>query len=169
LRAKTAVEYQTIHRGDCSANQRWVDLHGKFDFLAGSLGQRGDEAHALFIAQRVRASYFCANAAGCLICEAIEFIVDEIERDQASLVDQKSEEVSNRLTSLPLLADALQHLSPLANGVQRLEEPPPKIGIRGEQPGHVIELLANRRDITFLLRQREKSARIALSGFALHD
>jgi len=132
LRAKTAVEYQTTHRGDCSANQRWVDVHGKFDFLAGSLGQRGDETHTLFIAQRVRASYFCANAAGCLIGEAIEFIVDQIERDQASLVDQKSEEVSDHLTSLPLLADALQHLSSLMNGVQRLEEPPPKIGIRGE-------------------------------------
>jgi hypothetical protein len=166
---KTAVEYQATHRGDCTANQRWVDVHGKFDFLAGSLGQRSNEARTLFIAQWVRASYFCANAAGCLIGEAIEFIVDSIERDQTSLVDQKSEEVSDHLTSLPLLADALQHLSSLTNGVQRLEEPPPKIGIRDEQPGHVIELLANRRDVTFLLGQREKGARVAVSGFALHD
>jgi len=168
LRAKTAVEYQTTHRGDHAANQRGVDMHGEFDFLSGSPSQRVDEARALFVAQRARAPYFGPNEAGCLIGQAIEFIVDGFERDQASLFDQIGKEIPDHLTSVPLYAEARHHLSALSNGVQRLEESPPEIRVRGEQSGHVVEFTADRSDHILLPSQREESARVAASGFALH-
>jgi hypothetical protein len=168
LRSKAAVEYQATHRGDRAANQRGIDVQRKFDFLSGSLSQRVDEARALFVAQGARAPHFSPNATGCLIGQAVEFIVDGIERDQASLFDQIGKEVSDHPTSAPLLANALQYFSSLSNRVQRLEEPPLEIRIRGEQSSHVIEFGADRCDLILLTSQREKSARVAASSFGLH-
>ena len=54
----------------------------------------------------------------------IELVANGVERDQASLFDQIGKEISNRLASAPLLANALQYLAPLVNRVQRLEESP---------------------------------------------
>jgi hypothetical protein len=113
-------------------------VHGQFNVLAGSPSQRIDEPRALFVAQRVRASHFGANAACCLIGQAIELVANGVEHNQASLFDQKGKEISDRLTSAPLLADAVQYLTPLAGGVQRLKETPPEIWVRGEQSGHVV-------------------------------
>jgi hypothetical protein len=109
-----------------------------------------------------------ADAACCLIGQAIELVANGVERDQASLFDQISKEISNRLTSVPLLANALQYLAPLVNRVQRLEESPLEVRVRDEQSGHVVELSADRRDSALLLSQREESARVTASGFALH-
>ena len=142
-------------------------MHREFDFLSGSLSQRVDKARALLIAQRARGPHFSPNAAGCLISQAIEFSVDGAERDQASLFDQIGEEVSDHFTSAPLLANALQYLSPFSNGVQRLEESPLEVRVRGQQPGHVVEFAADRYDRVLLPSQREKSARVAASGCAL--
>ena len=94
--------------------------------------------------------------------------MDGVERDQASLFDQIGKEVSDHPTSAPLLANALQYLSSLSNRVQRLEEPPLEIRIRGEQPSHVVEFGADRCDLIILPSQREKSARVAASSFGLH-
>jgi hypothetical protein len=168
LRAKAAVEYETTHCGNRTADQRGVDVHRKFDFLAGSLSQRFDEARALLVAQRTRAPHFGANAAVCLIGQAIEFIVDGIERDQASLFDQIGKEILNRSASAPLLANALQYLPPLVNRVQRLKESPLEVRVGGEQSSHVVELSADRCDSALFLGQREESARVTASGFALH-
>jgi hypothetical protein len=169
LRAKTAVKYESTHRGDCAANQQGVDVHGQVDLLTGSASQRFDEARALLVAQRACASHFDANAAGRLICQAIEFVVDGIEHNQAPLLDQIGEKVLDRSASVALLTDAFQYLAPLVNRVKRLEEPPLEVGIRGEQSGHVVEFAPDRRDIAFLPGQREKSARVAVGGFVLHS
>ena len=107
-------------------------MHGKVDVLAGSPSQRVNETRALFVAQRARTPHLGANAAGRLIGQAIEFLANGVERDQASLFDQIGEEVSDRLTSAPLLAEALQYLPSLANGMQRLEESPFEVRVGGE-------------------------------------
>jgi hypothetical protein len=143
-------------------------VHGKVDLLTGSASQRFDEACALLVAQRACASHFGANAAGRFICKAIEFVVDGFEHDQAPLLDQIGEEVLDCSASAALLTDASQYLAPLVNGVKRLEESPLEVGIRSEQPGHVVEFTPDRRDFTFLPGQREKSARVAVGGFVLH-
>jgi hypothetical protein len=70
---------------------------------------------------------------------------------------------------VPLLANALQYFSSFANGVQRLEETPLEIRIRGEQSGQVVEFATDRRNLALFPGQREKSARVAVSGFVLHD
>jgi hypothetical protein len=143
-------------------------VHGKVDLLTGSASQRFDEARALLVAQRACASHFGANAAGRLIRQAIEFVVDGFERNQAPLLDQIGKEVLDRSASTTLLTDASQYLAPLVNGVKRLEESPLEVGIRDEQPSHVVEFNPDRRDIAFLAGQREKSARVAVGGFVLH-
>jgi hypothetical protein len=84
------------------------------------------------------------------------------------LFDQIGKEISNRLTSVPLLDNALQYLPTLVNRVQRLEESPFEVRVRGEQSGHVVELSADRRDSALLLGQPEERTRVTASGFALH-
>jgi uncharacterized protein (DUF2126 family) len=168
LRAKAAVEYETTHRGDRTTDQRGVDVYRKVDFPAGSAGQRVDETLALFVAQWARTPHLSANAAGRFIGQQIVFAVDRIKRDQASLIDQIGKEISDRLASAPLLANALQYLPPLVNRVQRLKESPLEVRVGGEQSSHVVELSADRCDSALFLGQREESARVTASGFALH-